>query len=277
MLRVTDLVKNFGELRALDHVSFGVGGGEILGFVGANGAGKSTAMRIIMGVLAADSGTVEIDGVEVVGQEVIKERAFAARQTVGYMPSERGFYPDLEVAEQLYFFARLKGAGREEAQRQVDGLLAEMGVGEYAHQPLSSLSTGNAQRVQLIASLVGTPQTLILDEPFSGLDPLAVEVMSSMLKNYALNGTTVLFSSHQLELIDQLSDKIAIIQSGKIVQFGTPDELRRAAGAPLKMEVPTPLNLIFSHLVRDVEAADDEVTDGAGMGGESIKETIQTK
>ncbi|MDR0951261.1 MAG: ATP-binding cassette domain-containing protein [Candidatus Ancillula sp.] len=231
-------------VQALDGVSFEINSGEIFGFVGANGAGKSTTMRIIMGVLSLDNGEVLVDGKQISQED---------RQAIGYMPSERGLYPKMKVNQQLQFFGEIHGLSPKEAKEQADFWIDKLSVREYAEKTLTTLSTGNQQRVQLAAALVGKPKMLILDEPFSGLDPLAVKVMSGVIKEFANQGMPVLFSSHQLELIDELADKVGIIQKGKMVADGTPDELRKQAHAPAKIEIPTPLANIFGDLIKEGE------------------------
>jgi ABC-2 type transport system ATP-binding protein len=227
---------------ALNQVSLSLNSGEILGFVGANGAGKSTLMRIIMGVLDPDAGNIMIDD---------QPANIEARKKIGYMPSERGLYPKMKVREQLIWLGELKGVSKTEAASEVDELMGLLEIDEYKNSQLETLSTGNAQRVQLVAALVAKPQMLILDEPFSGLDPLAVRTMTSVLKRSADQGVGIMFSSHQLELIDQMSDRVAIIKLGQMQIVGTPDELRKAAHAPLTVTVPTPLADIFGELIKE--------------------------
>jgi ABC-2 type transport system ATP-binding protein len=239
-ISISGLSKRFENVQALDDVAFNIGEGEICGFVGANGAGKTTTMRIIMGVLAGDGGTVLFDGSEITDKE---------RGTIGYMPSERGLYPKMKVGEQLVYLARLHGLSKAEAESEVDKWLKMLNVDVHKNDALKTLSTGNAQRVQLASALVIKPRFLILDEPFSGLDPIAVDAMSETIKHMAKSGVSILFSSHQLELIDELCDHVVIIQGGKIVQDGSPAELRSKAGAPPTVEVPTPLSTIFKELV----------------------------
>jgi ABC-2 type transport system ATP-binding protein len=230
------------QVRALDDVSLEVSPGEILGFVGANGAGKSTLMRIIMGVISLDSGEILLDGVPA---------NIETRQQIGYMPSERGLYPKMKVFQQLVWLTRLKGVGKLEAGQRVQKWLELLGIWDRKDELLQTLSTGNAQRAQLVAALASQPALLILDEPFSGLDPLAVRSMSNVLEQVKSEGVGVMFSSHQLELIDRLCDRVAIIQHGKIAIEGSPEQLREAAGAPPKVEIPTPLADIFGDLIKE--------------------------
>ncbi|MCL3860963.1 ABC transporter ATP-binding protein [Actinotalea sp. K2] len=217
VLEIDHLNKTYTHLRALSDLTFDVRAGEIFGFVGSNGAGKTTAMRIMLGVLAADSGQVRWNGVEL---------DLDARRRVGYMPEERGLYPKMKVGEQLVYLARLHGMSAAEATTAVDLWTDRLGVGARRGDPVEKLSLGNQQRVQLAAALVHDPDVLVLDEPFSGLDPVAVDVMSAVLRERAQAGVPVIFSSHQLDLVERLCDRVGIIRSGTMEALGTIDELR---------------------------------------------------
>jgi ABC-2 type transport system ATP-binding protein len=227
VLIIRDLVKSYGTTRALAGVSLTVRPGELVGFVGANGAGKSTAMRIAMGLVAADSGTVEWDGRPV---------TFADRQRFGYMPEERGLYPKMRPVEQIAYFGRLRGLPAATARAAAERLVAEMDVVAGPRDMVQALSLGNQQRVQLAAALVSDPELLILDEPFSGLDPIGVDTMADELAARRAQGAGVLFSSHQLELVERLCDRVVIIRSGRVVADGTLADLRRG-GARQELEV----------------------------------------
>ena len=217
MLELSRLSKRFGSLQALDDLSLSLDRGEIVGFVGSNGAGKSTTMRIVMGVLAADSGAVTWMGAPVDA---------AIRRTIGYMPEERGLYPRMKVAEQLVYLARLHGLSASAAKAAADRWTERLGLEERRGDEVQSLSLGNQQRVQLAAALVSDPELLILDEPFSGLDPVAVDVMSQVLLERAAAGVPTLFSSHQLDVVERLCDRVVIIRSGRLVADGTIPELQ---------------------------------------------------
>jgi ABC-2 type transport system ATP-binding protein len=227
VLIVRELSKAFGRTQALDGVSLRVGPGELVGFVGANGAGKSTTMRIAMGLLAADSGAV-----------LWRDRplSFAGRRRFGYMPEERGLYPKMRIAEQIAYFGRLRGMPPAQADAAAEKLLGELDVLAGPRDPVQTLSLGNQQRVQLAAALVHDPELLILDEPFSGLDPVGVDLMAGVLQQRCAKGTGVLFSSHQLELVERLCDRVVIVRAGRIVADGTLDELR-SHGAKKELEV----------------------------------------
>ena len=227
-LEIRDLHKRFGDTQALDGMSFSVGDGELYGFVGSNGAGKSTTMRIALGVLEADTGEVLLDGTPLND---------ATRRRIGYMPEERGLYGKEKILDQLVFLAKLHGVDGAAAKKRGEELLGELGLGERLNDKLDDLSLGNQQRVQLAASLIHDPDILILDEPFSGLDPVAVDVMSTMLTARAANGVPVVFSSHQLDLVQRLCDRVGIVTRGRMVAEGTVDELR--SQGPVRYKVGT--------------------------------------
>lgn len=228
-LTVDGLHKRYGDLIALADMTFAVAPGEIFGFVGSNGAGKSTTMRIILGVLQADSGSVRL------GDQPID---LGLRRTIGYMPEERGLYPKMKVGEQLTFLARLHGMPADDAEDSVRRWTARLGVAERYDDNVGDLSLGNQQRVQLAAALVHDPRVLVLDEPFSGLDPVAVDVMSDVLKEKAAEGIPVIFSSHQLDLVQRLCDRVGIIAKGQMRALGTVDDLRAREGMTLEVTGP---------------------------------------
>ena len=218
MLELIGLRRTFGDVVALDDVSFGVESGEIVGFVGPNGAGKTTAMRIALGVLTPDAGEVRWRG------EPVDARV---RRRFGYMPEERGLYPKMRVLDQLVYLARLHGVGAADARSRAEQTLTLLGVADRARDRVEALSLGNQQRVQLASALVHEPDLLVLDEPFSGLDPVGVDVLSGVLRRQATNhGVPVVFSSHQLELVERLCDGVVLIDHGRVVARGTIEELR---------------------------------------------------
>ena len=217
MLDIGGISKRFGTRQALDDVSFAVQSGEVFGFVGSNGAGKTTTMRIVLGVLSADAGEVRWKGSPVDAD---------LRRRIGYMPEQRGLYPKMKVGDQLQYLARLHGLTDAEAGVSVQRWTERLGIAARVGDEVQKLSLGNQQRVQLCAALVHDPEVLVLDEPFSGLDPTAVEVMSSVLRDKADSGVPVIFSSHQLELVERLCDRIGIIAAGRMVAVGSVDELR---------------------------------------------------
>ncbi|WP_404312461.1 ATP-binding cassette domain-containing protein [Agrococcus terreus] len=223
MLSLHAISRSFGGHRALSDVTFDVHAGRMTGFVGANGAGKTTAMRIILGVLAPDGGEVRWDGRPITADD---------RAQFGYMPEERGLYPKMQVKEQLVYLARLHGMDARTAATRADDLLERLGLGERGGDTLESLSLGNQQRAQIAAALVHDPTALVLDEPFSGLDPMAVEVTLEVLRDVARSGAPVLFSSHQLDVVERLCDELVILADGQVRAAGTRQQLRERHSSP---------------------------------------------
>jgi ABC-2 type transport system ATP-binding protein len=230
VLEFDGLHKTFGENHVLDGVGFRVAPGSMFGFCGSNGAGKTTTMRIAMGLVRADAGEVRWRGA-VLDQE--------ARRRVGYMPEERGLYPKMKVGEQVTYFARLHGLDAGAAARASEEWTDRLGLGEHRGDAVEKLSLGNQQRVQLAAALVSRPEVLILDEPFSGLDPVGVDSLAEGLADQVQEGVPVVFSSHQLDLVERLCDSVGILARGRMVATGTVEELRRReAGRLLRVVVP---------------------------------------
>ncbi|WP_424641746.1 ABC transporter ATP-binding protein [Embleya sp. AB8] len=233
MLELSGLDKRFGGKVVLDDLSLSVQPGQMFGFVGTNGAGKTTTMRIALGVLTPDAGEIRWRGAAV-DREV--------RRRWGYMPEERGLYPKMRIRDQLVYLAELHGMTRSAARASAGHWLERLHVAGAPEDRLESLSLGNQQRVQLAAALVHEPELLVLDEPFSGLDPVGVDVMAGVLRERTAAGASVLFSSHQLELVESLCDAVGIINGGRMHASGTVAELRgdrravryrvRVAGAP---------------------------------------------
>ncbi|MGH7762244.1 MAG: ABC transporter ATP-binding protein [Candidatus Dormibacteraceae bacterium] len=221
--------KTYGPLVAVDDLDMTVHPGEVFGFVGSNGAGKTTTMRVVLGTLTADRGEVLWDGSPI---------GFAVRRRIGYMPEERGLYPKMRIGEQLLYLAELHGANGPDAAAAVTRWLERFELKERARDELQKLSHGNQQRVQLAAALVFEPLMLVLDEPFAGLDPEAVDSMSEVLRERARAGIPVIFSSHQLELVERLCDRVGIIQKGRLIACGTIDELRGSGPQQLWVDPP---------------------------------------
>jgi ABC-2 type transport system ATP-binding protein len=230
VLEFDGLHKSFGNHRVLEGVAFAVPEGAMFGFCGANGAGKTTTMRIAMGLVRPDAGTVRWQG---------RPLDSDARRRVGYMPEERGLYPKMKVGEQVAYFARLHGLDAASATRAAGEWIERLGLGERRGDAVEKLSLGNQQRVQLAAALVSRPEVLILDEPFSGLDPVGVDSLAEALQDQGRRGVPVVFSSHQLDLVERLCDSVGILARGSIVATGTVEELRRReAGRLLRVVVP---------------------------------------
>jgi ABC-2 type transport system ATP-binding protein len=228
-LEARDLGKRFGDVVALRDLDLAVNPGEVFGFVGSNGAGKTTTMRIVMGVLAPDAGEVRWQGAPI---------TFETRRRVGYMPEERGLYPKQRIGEQLRYFGELHGLTASASAHATESWLDRLGLGGRIGDELQKLSHGNQQRVQLAAALIFDPVLLILDEPFAGLDPEAVDAMSAILREQADAGKPVIFSSHQLELVERLCDRVGIIRQGELVACGTVDELRGRGPERIWIEAP---------------------------------------
>ncbi|MER6915078.1 ATP-binding cassette domain-containing protein [Streptomyces sp. NPDC000594] len=225
-LEIVGVNKSFGERQVLSDVTFRIPAGRTVGFVGNNGAGKSTTMRIVLGLTALDSGTIRYQG---------RPIGVSARKRIGYMPEERGLYPQMRVSDQLVYLGLLSGYSKAEATAAAEHWTGRLGLEKARRSRLSELSLGNQQRVQLAAALLHDPRLLILDEPFSGLDPSAVAVMSDVLEEQSAQGKPVLFSSHQLDLVERLCDQVVIISDGRIVADGSVAGLRE--GAPLRYRV----------------------------------------
>jgi ABC-2 type transport system ATP-binding protein len=220
MLVVRDISKRFGDVVALDGTSFEVKPGRILGFLGRNGAGKTTTMRCVFGLVAPDRGTV------LYGGEPVTQ---ATRLRFGYMPEERGLYPKMRVHEQLVHFGRLSGMTGDDAATAAERLLERLDLADRSDAKVEDLSHGNQQRVQLATAIVHDPDLLILDEPFAGLDPIGVASLTEVLREFADKGASILFSSHQLDLVEDVCEDIAIIHQGRVVADGSLEALRDAA------------------------------------------------
>ncbi len=228
-LEIDGISKRYGQTVAVQDLTFQVHAGELFGFVGRNGAGKTTTMRIVLGVLAADAGVVRWDG---------RPLDFATRRRIGYMPEERGLYPKMHVAEQLAYLGELHGMTGAEAREAALGWLDRFGLADRRDADLQALSLGNQQRVQLAAALVFGPEVLVLDEPFAGLDPVAVDVMAGVLRERAEARVPVIFSSHELELVERICDRVGIIDQGRMLACGTVAELRAGGRERRWIDVP---------------------------------------
>lgn len=227
-LEFDGVTRRYGDVVALDGLTFSVPAGEMFGFLGPNGAGKTTAMRTILGLSVPDSGTVRWRGGTIGARE---------RLRVGYLPEERGLYPKMGVGEQVTYFARLHGLSATHAVARAQRWLERLGVAAHEKDRLDTLSLGNQQRVQLAAALVHEPDLLVLDEPFSGLDPVAVETLGRVLADQAAGGVGVIFSSHQLDLVEHLCDSVAIIHLGRLVAAGAVEALTTSGPTRVEAEV----------------------------------------
>ena len=228
LLELVGLTRRFGTVTALDGLSFSVPSGEVVGFLGPNGAGKTTTMRAIFGLTDLDGGSVRWNGA-VVGP--------AERRRFGYMPEERGLYPNMLVAEELEYLGRLHGMAAADAAAATKLWLERLDVADRASSKVETLSHGNQQRIQLAAALVHDPEVLVLDEPLAGLDPTGIDVIGQVLVEQARAGHCVLFSSHQLDLVENLCESVAIVDHGRLVVSGTVDDLATKGARRLAVRV----------------------------------------
>ncbi|MEO5725004.1 MAG: ATP-binding cassette domain-containing protein [Ilumatobacteraceae bacterium] len=267
MLAVKDISKHFGTTAALDRVSLKLDRGQAVGFLGPNGAGKTTAMRAILGLIALDGGTITWDGQPIDA---------AMRSRIGYMPAERGMYPNMRVGEHVVYFAELAGLSRPAAEKAAERWLARVELSDRAMSKVQDLSSGNQQRVQLALALVHDPQLLVLDEPFSGLDPVAVEVLKEVLVERVAAGAALLFSSHQLDLVEDLTRYVVIIDRGQVVLSGDVDALRagsadRYVDASFAAALPpewAPPGEVISRTGNHVRLRVGAEVDGAGLAAQ---------
>lgn len=228
LLEIEGLTRRFGSVTALDDLSFVVPSGQVVGFLGPNGAGKTTTMRAIFGLTDLDAGSVRWNG-SAVGP--------SQRRRFGYMPEERGLYPNMLVAEQVQYLGRLHGMDASAAAAATTKWLERLDVADRWSSKVEALSHGNQQRVQLAAALVHDPEVMVLDEPLAGLDPSGIEVIGQVLVEQARSGRCVLFSSHQLDLVEDLCESVAIIDHGRLVANGTVDELATSGARRLSVRV----------------------------------------
>jgi ABC-2 type transport system ATP-binding protein len=228
MLEAVHLTRRFGERLAVDDVSLAVEPARLTGFVGANGAGKTTTLRMLAGITQPDAGEVRWGD---------RTACPADRARCGYLPEQRGLYARMRVRDQLVYLARLHGCETAAAQAAADRWLRRLGLAERARDRIQDLSHGNQQRVQLAAALVHEPELLLLDEPFTGLDPVGVALVTDVLRERAGAGVGILLSCHQLELVESLCDAVCMIDAGRIVAAGTIDEIVSSAGRRLVVEV----------------------------------------
>jgi ABC-2 type transport system ATP-binding protein len=228
LLELDSLSRRFGSVTALDQLSFSVPAGQVVGFLGPNGAGKTTTMRAIFGLTDLDAGSVRWDGAPV---------GPAQRRRFGYMPEERGLYPNMLVAEQVEYIGRLHGMDASGAASATARWLERLAVADRSTSKVEALSHGNQQRVQLAAALVHDPDALVLDEPLAGLDPVGIDAIGEVLVEQAHSGRCVLFSSHQLDQVEDLCESVAIIDHGRLVASGTVDELAASGARRLAVRV----------------------------------------
>lgn len=268
-LSVDKVCKSYGQKRVVDNVSFSANTGEILGFLGPNGAGKTTTIRMIMGITAPDEGRVEFlaDGVKANG---------IPRQHIGYLPEERGLYKEARVMNILVFLAGLKNVPKQIAQERAWEWLNKFGLQDYAKSKVEELSKGMAQKVQFIGAVLHKPKIVILDEPFSGLDPVSQDLFKQELKAMAADGTCVILSSHQMNIMEELCDRIFLIHKGKEVFFGNLADIKQQYGSyKISLEVQNPemlerlnsMDCIESFCALSQNKASFSLKDGLGLSG----------
>lgn len=220
-LQLQHVTKRFGDFTAVDQLSLTVDKGMMYGFLGANGAGKTTTFRMILGLLKANEGTITWNNEPI---------SYETSSNIGYLPEERGLYPKMKVEEQLIFLAQLRGMKRHDAKTEIRKWLDRFEVPQYLHKKVEELSKGNQQKIQVIASLLHRPQLLILDEPFSGLDPVNVEMLKAAIIDFRNEGATIVFSSHRMDHVEELCEEFSIIDKGKQIVAGNLREVKRSFG-----------------------------------------------
>lgn len=218
MIEVKQVTKTFGEKKALSEISFNVNSGVAFGLLGRNGAGKTTCIRVIMNIFPADSGQVLIDGVP----------ASKTTSRIGYLPEERGLYPNRKIIEQMIFIGELRGLSKSDSKASAYDKLQKLEAMEYADKKLSTLSKGNQQKIQLAIALINDPDIVILDEPFSGLDPVNAQLLKDIVREQVDAKKTVIFSSHQMSQVEEFCDDICIINQGETVLTGNLNEIKRS-------------------------------------------------
>ncbi|MHA6260718.1 ABC transporter ATP-binding protein [Sporosarcina sp. CAU 1771] len=220
-LIIENVTKRFGEFTAVDDLTLSVGEGTMYGFLGANGAGKTTTFRMILGLLKTNEGEITWNN---------KPITYATSPEIGYLPEERGLYPKMKVEEQLIFLAQLRGMKKADAKQAMTKWLDRMEIPHYVNKKVEELSKGNQQKIQVIASLMHNPKLLILDEPFSGLDPVNVEMLKQAILEFRNNGATIVFSSHRMDHVEELCEQLSIIHQGKQIVSGSLRDVKRSFG-----------------------------------------------
>ncbi len=248
-LEFKNIDKSFGDNHVLKSISFCAESSKALGLLGRNGAGKTTSIRILMGVFSQDSGEVLIDG-KPIDRKNIK---------FGYLPEERGLYPKRVIGEQLEYFGELKGLSKSDAKASAKRWLERLGMSEYENKKLDTLSKGNQQKIQLAAALIANPDIVVLDEPFSGLDPVNAMLLKDVIKEIIADGKIVLFSSHQMNYIEEFCDDIAILNGGEIVLSGNLRDIKRGYDRTLIIVKSKDAAAISKYLDESTECEDDTV------------------
>lgn len=266
VLELKNIEKSFGEKKVLTGVSFKAEGGKAFGLLGRNGAGKTTSIRILMDVFPANSGEVLIDGQPINYNKI----------GIGYLPEERGLYPKKIIIDQLTYFAELKGMSHKAAVQSIDYWLGRLGMTEYRNKKLETLSKGNQQKIQLITALAHDPDIIILDEPFSGLDPVNAMLLKDVVKEQIAKGKIVLFSSHQMSYIEEFCDSIAILNNGVVALHGDLHDIKRDYPRDrlvVKTETPDAIKADFGSSCTVMENGDLMIR----LGSPSEKKTTMTR
>ncbi|MDR1628877.1 MAG: ATP-binding cassette domain-containing protein [Oscillospiraceae bacterium] len=261
ILEVRDLFKSFGEKKVLEGIQLYVEGGRALGLLGRNGAGKTTTIRIIMDVFPPDSGEVLCDGGPINRKQV----------AIGYLPEEHGLYPKIEITEQLIYLGKLRGMKAKDARAAIAKWMKRLEVDEYAKRRLETLSKGNQQKVQLVATLISNPDIVILDEPFSGLDPVNAALLKDVVKEIIKEGKIVLFSSHQMNYVEEFCDNIAILHNGKIALAGAINDIKRSYDRNVLVVRSLQKDAIMQYCLNDIK--ENIVT--ASMHRDYLKVTLK--
>ena len=270
-LRALGISQRFGDRVVLDGVDLEVPAGTVVGLLGPNGAGKTTLMRVLFGVLAPDAGRVEWDG---------RPATDGDRRSWGYMPQERGLHRDMRTADQLVWIARLHGLDRATARTRAVDLLERLGLADRAGDKLQELSGGMVQRVQLAAAMVHDPALLVLDEPFAGLDPVAVQFLSSVIGDHVAAGRNLLFSSHQLDLVEDLCESITLLHHGKVVLQGDLRTLKAASpDRYLRVDVPVEADWLgaAAEAVHDLGAGGSRIRLAPGADAGAVLDAVRAK
>lgn len=220
-LIIDSVTKRFGSFKAVNNVSFNIPEKEIFGFLGANGAGKTTTFRMILGLIDVTEGSITWNG---------KPLGYEASSMIGYLPEERGLYPKLKVKDQIVYLARLRGMKKADTLRELDYWLDRFNIPDYKNKRVEELSKGNQQKIQFIASIIHKPKLLIMDEPFSGLDPVNVNLLKSAVLDLKNSGTTIVFSSHRMEHVEELCENLCIMDKGRPVVHGKLKDIKRSFG-----------------------------------------------
>src|SRR5690625_2772834 len=220
-LQLTNVTKVFGQHRAVNNLTIEIPEKELFGFLGGNGAGKTTTFRMILGLIDQTNGTITWNG---------KEITYHHSHLIGYLPEERGLYPKLKVKDQLIYLGRLRGMKKAAILKELDYWLERFEIPHYLNKKVEELSKGNQQKIQFISAVIHRPKLLILDEPFSGLDPINVEMLKKSVIDIAKQGTTIVFSSHQMEHVEQLCENICILREGKAVVQGNLSQIKQSFG-----------------------------------------------